>query len=124
MDEQHSKVAVASLADTEQRWLASSRVLARYQTEPCGEFAAFAEHRTVTNGRDQSSGTQRAYSRHRHKTAAVITAPRDQLDVTGRLRNLCFEGVPMIPQPRDQLAHARREAVLRVFEDRWQIATQ
>ena len=56
-------VAVAALADTEQRGLAAGRVFPRHEAKPGGEVAGLSELPAVADGSEQCRGAERADAR-------------------------------------------------------------
>ena len=77
MDQRLAYVWVTTLADSEERWLGSSRLLSGNEAKPRCELAATLERCSVPDGSYQRRGAERANAGHTHQAATGIVALGD-----------------------------------------------
>jgi hypothetical protein len=118
VDEHASQVEVATLADAVELGLASGGMLAGNQAEPGGEVASFAEGSAVANGGHGCRGYQRADAGDLAQLLAGFIFGRDALDLFADGSDVDLQLFPLLLDLGQQVAHARGEVLVGVFQDR------
>lgn len=77
LNEQHSQIAIAALADPTKDCSPSSTELARHETDLIGKVPAAVKHVALANCRDYGSRDQAADPRDGHNVGAVLLRPAD-----------------------------------------------
>ncbi len=115
MYEHLTQVDVAALADAQQLGLASCRVLPWNESEPRCEVSSLAECRTVADGGNDSRRNDGADAGDLLDTAATRVAGSNLFEPIGQLFDLLLDGLPLIPEDTDHVAHHRCQRVVRVL---------
>ena len=114
VNQQASRVTIASLADTQQHGFPASRMLTRNEPEPSSEISSFPKLAGIASGSDQGRGPKGANSWNRHEPASPFIFGSEGLNVTGHILDAGFESREVFEQILKQLPHRWGEIILRL----------
>ena len=80
MNQQHSKVRITSLGDSEQALLVSARMLPRHQAQPGRQLPPVAEHSGICNGRHDRRRGNWPHALDRRDLLTAFVAGEDPLN--------------------------------------------
>src|SRR5690554_4101815 len=96
MDQQRSQVDVPSLADAQQRGLASSGVLARHKAQPRSKLSAIFEVASIPHSGDHRSRSQWPNARDLPKPLTGFVASMPGLDLGLNLVDLLIKHLQVL----------------------------
>jgi len=124
VDEHAAQINTSSFADPEQSHLAAGRVLSRNQTEQRRELASFAKRGAVADGSNRRGRHQRPHSGDGPQPPAGCIARADRIDLVADGLDLRVQRLPLLPEMSEHAAHARRQILVGIFQNRGHLVAQ
>lgn len=118
MDQQGSQVDVASLADAQQRGLATRGVLARHKAQPCGKLSAIFEVAGIAHSGDHRSRSQWSNARNLLKPLTGFVTSMPGLDLDLNLIDLLIKHLQVLEQSINKDSKHTRQIVGCIFNQR------